>query len=447
MSGDIQAAASAARQAALALAQASEEERNNAIEAIAKALEANAREIVEANVRDMEAAEKLQAEGKLSQALVKRLKMDAQKLNTEVIVGVWSVVDQEDPLGKTLAATELDEGLNLYRVSVPIGVIGVIFEARPDALVQIATLCLKSGNAVMLKGGSEALQTNRVLAEIIQEATGGLPGIPEGWLYLLEEREEVRAILNLHHLIDLIIPRGGNDLVQYIMANTKIPVMGHADGICHVYVDAAADLEKAKKITLDAKTQYSGGGVCNAVETLLVHREIARAFVPEMVKIFREAGVEVRGDEATVSLCRDGIIPATEEDWETEYLDLVISIRVIEDLEDAIEHINRYSSHHTDAIVTEDRPSASRFLQGVDSASVLHNASTRFADGFRYGLGAEVGVSTNRLHSRGPVGLEGLVIYKYIIEGTGHIAGDYIGGEARTFIHRRLKESWTPGES
>ncbi|MCZ6633831.1 MAG: glutamate-5-semialdehyde dehydrogenase, partial [bacterium] len=297
MSEVIQAAARTAREAALALGQASEEERNGALEAIAHALEANEQKIVEANARDLEAAEKLQAEGKISQALVKRLILDAQKLKTEVIVGVWSVADQEEPLGKTLAATELDEGLNLYRVSVPIGVLGIIFESRPDALVQIATLCLKSGNAVMLKGGSEAFHTNRALGEVIVGATRGLPGIPEGWLHVLEAREDVLAILNLHHLIDLIIPRGGNELVQYIMENTKIPVMGHADGLCHVYVDAAADLEKAERISLDAKTQYPGGGVCNAVETLLVHQEIAKAFVSEMVRIFHRAGVEVRGDE------------------------------------------------------------------------------------------------------------------------------------------------------
>jgi glutamate-5-semialdehyde dehydrogenase len=298
---------------------------------------------------------------------------------------------------------------------VPIGVIGIIFESRPDALVQIATLCLKSGNAVMLKGGSEAFYSNRALGEVIVEATRGLPGIPEGWLSAMEAREDVRAILDLHHLIDLVIPRGGNELVQYIMENTKIPVMGHADGLCHVYVDAAADLEKAERICLDAKTQYADGGVCNAVETLLVHREIAKAFVPEMVRIFHQVGVEVRGDEATVSLCRDGVIAATEEDWETEYLDLIVSIRVVDDLEDAIAHINRYSSHHTDSIVTENQAAANRFLQAIDSASVLHNASTRFADGFNYGLGAEVGISTNRLHSRGPVGLEGLAIFMVII--------------------------------
>ncbi len=442
MADDIRAGAEAARAAALALAQTSEGERKAALEAIAGALEANAERILEANRRDLAAAEGLVAEGKLTPALVGRLKVDEEKLEKEIVVGVRSVAGQPEPIGKTLMAMELDEGLKLYRVSVPIGVIGVIFESRPDALVQIGTLCLKSGNAVLLKGGSEALQTNRVLADVMLEATRGLPGIPEGWMHLLEAREEVRAILDLHDLIDLIIPRGGNELVQYIMSNTKIPVMGHADGICHVYVDAAADLVKAKRICLDAKTQYVA--VCNAVETVLVHREIAEAFLPDMVRVLRENGVEVRGDETTRKLGGEAVGAATEADWATEYLDLIVSVKVVEDLESAIDHINRYGSHHTDAIVTEDRSAASRFLQGVDAASALHNASTRFADGFRYGLGAEVGISTNRLHSRGPVGLEGLVIYKYILEGEGQIVGEYSGENARTFTHRPLSEAWTP---
>ncbi len=433
MADDIKAAARTARQAALTLSQTTEKQRNAALEAIAQALHANRDRILDANKRDLIAAEKMLAQGEITLPLIKRLKVDAEKLDSEIIVGVHSVAAQEDPIGKTQAATELDEGLNLYRVTVPIGVIGVVFESRPDALVQIATLCLKSGNAVMLKGGSEAFHTNRALAEIMIAATADLGGIPEGWMHLLEAREEVAAILELHDLIDLIIPRGGNELVQHIMNNTKIPVMGHADGICHVYVDKAADIERAKRIALDAKVQYVS--VCNAVETLLVHRDIASTFVPEMVNIYRDADVEVRGDAAVLELS-EGVLPATETDWRTEYLDMIISVKIVDDLDEAILHINHYSSHHTDAIVTEDQQAAQRFLQAVDSASVLHNASTRFADGFRYGLGAEVGISTNRLHSRGPVGLEGLVIYKYVVTGDGHIAGDYIGENARTFTHR-----------
>lgn len=442
MSDEIRARAEGARAAALQLSNASEKERNAALEAIAKGLEANAFAILEANRRDLEAADVLLAEGRLTGALVGRLKVDDVKLRNEIIRGVHSVKAQADPIGRTLAATEMDHGLNVYKVSVPIGVLGIVFESRPDALVQIATLCLKSGNAVLLKGGSEAFHTNRALANVLIASTRGLPGIPDGWMHLMEAREEVQAMLDLHDLIDLIIPRGGNELVQHIMQNTRIPVMGHADGICHVYVHAAADVEKAKRICLDAKTQHPSG--CNAVETLLVDRDIAGEFLPEMVGIYRRNGVEVRGDESTRSLAGGEVTAASEEDWGTEYLDMVISVKVVNGDREAVDHINRYSSNHTDAIVTEDRAVASRFLREVDSASTLHNASTRFADGFRYGLGAEVGISTNRLHSRGPVGLEGLVIYKYIIEGNGQVAGDYLGKDAKEFTHRHLAEAWTP---
>ena len=377
----------------------------------------------------------------LAMPLVKRLKVDADKVD-EIVTGVQSVRQQSDPLGETLKATELDEGLRLYRVSVPIGVIGVIFESRPDALVQIATLCLKSGNAALLKGGSEALETNRVLAKLILDATKGMPGIPEGWMHLMEAREEVRALLDLHDDVDLIIPRGGNDLVQYIMDNTKIVVMVHADGICHVYVDAAAELAKAMKVCVDAKVQYPA--VCNAAETILVHRDVAVALLPELVAKLQSQGVEVRGDEGVRAVVSEDVVPATEADWATEYLDLIVSIRVVDGLDQAVDHINRYGSHHTDAILTEDATVANRFLRAVDSASVVHNASTRFADGFRYGLGAEVGISTNRLHSRGPVGLDGLVIYKYVLLGDGQVAGDYVGPSARPFLHRPLDSSWNP---
>jgi glutamate-5-semialdehyde dehydrogenase len=443
MVGDIEAAARAARKAVLGLSQAGEAARNDALEAIAMALLIHQDKILAANARDVEAAQRGVAEGKLAAPLLGRLKLDEAKLKGEIVFGVRSVASQEDPIGKTLATTELDEGLNVYRVSVPIGVIGVIFESRPDALVQIACLCLKSGNAIMLKGGSEALHSNRALADVMIAATRGLPGIPDGWMHLLEAREDVAEILDLHNLIDLIIPRGGNDLVQYIMGHTKIPVMGHADGICHVYVDKDADLEQARRIVLDSKTQYVS--VCNAAETLLVHREIAGDFLPEMVQDFVTHGVEVRGDETVQRLGPD-VVAAAKTDWATEYLDLVISVKVVADLDEAIGHINTYGSHHTDAIVTENQKAASHFLQAVDSASVMHNASTRFADGFRYGLGAEVGISTIRLHSRGPVGLEGLVIYKYVVEGQGQIVADYVGENGKKFTHRKLDARWTPNK-
>ncbi|MYD59575.1 MAG: glutamate-5-semialdehyde dehydrogenase [Gemmatimonadetes bacterium] len=444
MADDIKAAARTARQAALTLSQATKKQRNAALEAIAQALHTNRDHILEANKRDQAAAEKMLAQGEITLPLIKRLKVDDEKLDSEIIVGVRSVAAQEDPIGKTQAATELDEGLNLYRVTVPIGVIGVVFESRPDALVQIATLCLKSGNAVMLKGGSEAFHTNRALAEIMVAATADLDGIPEGWMHLLETREEVAGILELHDLIDLIIPRGGNEFVQHIMNNTKIPVMGHADGICHVYVDKDADLKKAVRIAIDSKTQYAA--VCNAAETLLVHAEIARNFFATAIQQLTDQGVLIRGDARTLDLAAsaDALTPASDSDWSTEYLDYVLSVKVVDSVEEAIAHINEYSSHHTDSIVTEDQQAAKKFLQAVDSASVIHNASTRFADGFRYGLGAEVGISTNRLHSRGPVGLEGLVIYKYVVTGEGHIADDYIGENAKTFTHRKLDVAWRP---
>jgi glutamate-5-semialdehyde dehydrogenase len=441
MADDIRAAAQTARLASRVLAQATGSERSAALEAMALAIQSRSTEVLDANALDMAAADELLAQGKLSQALIDRMKLSESKIANTIIIGVRSVAGQPDPIGHTQAATELDKGLKLYRVSVPIGVIGVVFESRPDALVQIATLCLKSGNAVLLKGGSECRNTNRVLGQILVEATSGLPGIPDGWLHMLEAREEVQAILDLDDCIDLIIPRGGNELVQHIMANTKIPVMGHADGICHVYVDRWADLKKANEIVLDAKTDYPSA--CNAVETLLVHGKVADAFLPLARKTLEAAGVELRLDQRSLEILGKGTA-ASENDWATEYLDLILSVKVVSDVEEAIDHANRYGSHHTEAIVTEDKGTASRFLQAVDAASTLQNASTRFADGFRYGLGAEVGISTNRLHSRGPVGLEGLMIYKYILKGDGHVAGTYQGEDPKSFTHVTLEEEWIP---
>ncbi|MFT7695220.1 MAG: glutamate-5-semialdehyde dehydrogenase [Candidatus Latescibacterota bacterium] len=438
---DVSEMAQKARAASRRLAVASAAARNAALEAIAVALEANEEKILAANAEDVAAAAEMVARGELGEPLLKRLDLSGHKFASTVAM-VRSIIAQPEPLGQTQSATELDEGLALYRVSVPIGVIGVIFESRPDALVQIACLCLKSGNAVLLKGGSEAAKSNAVLAEVMIEATRSLAEMPVGWMALLAGREEVRALLDEHDNIDLIIPRGGNEFVQYIMNNTNIPVMGHADGICHVYVDKAADIDKAIAIAVDSKTQYVS--VCNAAETLLVHQDIAEAFMPRAVVALREKQVELRGDErARVAAQANGQMqPAAEEDWKTEYLDYILSVRVVDDLDAAVAHINEYGSHHTDSIVTEDKAAARAFLQQVDAASVVHNASTRFADGFRYGLGAEVGISTNRLHSRGPVGLEGLTIYKYVLEGDGHVVDSYEGDGARSFTHKPLSASW-----
>jgi len=419
--------AESARRASITLAAATSEEKNRALAEIAGALAAGTKDIIAANRVDMERSEK----ENLASPLLKRLKFDEGKIR-EVIQGIESLIALPDPVGITQAATELDEGLELYRVSCPIGVIGVIFESRPDALVQISTLCLKSGNGVLLKGGSEALETNRAMAAIIARAAERA-GMPAGWLHLLETRADVKEMLALDDLIDLVIPRGSNEFVRYIMDNSNIPVLGHADGICHLYVDARADVAMAVKIAVDSKTQYVA--VCNALETLLVHRDIAMEFLPALKKDMDGRGVELLGCERTRSVIEAS--PATEEDWKTEYLDCRLSVRVVDSLDEAIDHINRYGSGHTDAIVTKEKTNALKFMDLVDSGNVFWNCSTRFSDGFRYGLGAEVGISTNKIHARGPVGLEGLLIYKYKLIGSGQIVADYaVGG--KKFTHRKL---------
>jgi len=348
---------------------------------------------------------------------------------------VKAVAKLEDPVGKTLSKTELDKNLILEKVSVPIGVIACIFESRPEAVVQISALAIKSGNAVLLKGGSEALNTNKVLAEIIRKSIVDNEGIPIDSVQLLETREQVNKILKMDEFIDLIIPRGSNKFVKYIQNNTKIAVLGHSEGICHVYVDKDASLDKAIKISFDAKCQYPA--VCNAMETLLVHKDIAKTFLPLIARAYAKAKVELIGDKETVKILKN-IKTATEEDWRTEYTDLILSIKVVKDADEAITHINKYGSGHTDAIVTQNKETANKFMKLVDSSSVAWNASTRFADGFRYGLGAEVGISTNKIHARGPVGLEGLVIYKYLLVGDGHIVAEYAGDKAKKFTHKKI---------
>jgi glutamate-5-semialdehyde dehydrogenase len=327
--------------------------------------------------------------------------------------------------------------LELYKVSVPIGVIGVIFESRPDALVQISSLCLKSGNSVLLKGGREASRTNRILADTIVQASLQA-GIPDGWLGLLETRSDVAEMLALDESIDLIIPRGSNAFVKHIMDNTHIPVLGHADGICHVYIDKSADVNMAVKIALDSKTQYVA--VCNAAETILVHQESAEAVLPKLKAALEAKGVALRGCDVTQRIIVAA--SAVEEDWRTEYLDLIISIKVVPDMAAALNHINTYGSGHTDVIVTSDKTRAIRFMNLVDTANAFWNCSSRFSDGFRYGLGAEVGISTNKLHARGPVGLEGLVIYQWRMLGNGHIVADYSGDNAKGFTHRKLNKTF-----
>lgn len=398
-----------------------EEIRNLALEKISQNLLVKKELIFSANREDLQKAE----ETGLPDPIIKRLRFDESKLN-DVIEGIAGLIGLPDPLFHTLLKRQLDDNLILKKVSCPIGVIGVIFESRPDALVQIASLCLKSGNCSILKGGSEAANTNRILFETIYEA-GVAAGIPGGFLTLLESRSDIDALLKCEGDIDLLIPRGSNAFVQYIMENSKIPVMGHADGVCHVYADKSFDLKKAIPIIVDAKTQYVAA--CNAAETLLIHKDAAATLLPPLKEALDAAHVEVRGCPLTQKII--DCLPADSKDFETEYLDYILSVKVVENLEEAIAHINLYGSHHTDVIITEEEQAANTFMLLVDSAGVYHNCSSRFADGFRYGFGAEVGISTSKLHARGPVGLDGLVTYKYLLTGCGQIVADYAAGHSK----------------
>lgn len=392
--------------------------RNAALEKIAEALLTNKESIFEANEKDMERAKVEE----ISSAVIKRLKFSETKL-TDAVAGIHNLIELPDPLFQIQLKRQLDEGLTLVRETCPIGVIGVIFEARPDAMVQIASLCIKSGNCAILKGGSETRETNKVLFSLIYEAALS-SGLPEGCLFQAQMRDEIAELLACHESVDLLIPRGSNAFVQYIMNNTKIPVLGHADGICHIYVDKDFDLEKAIPVIIDAKTQYTAA--CNAVETLLVHKDALDRLMPPLQKAFEEYRISLRATQDIAD--KYGSEVATEEDFATEYLDLIISAKAVDNIDEAIWHINRYGSHHTDCIITEDIKAAEYFMRMVDSAGVYQNCSTRFADGFRYGFGAEVGISTGKIHARGPVGLEGLVTYKYKLFGSGQIVGDYAEG-------------------
>lgn len=411
--------AEAARKASRQLAAVSLETRNAALLAIADGIDAHKEEIMQANALDVAQA----TEENLSAPLLSRLKVNETKCQ-RMIDGLRALAELPDPLGHVQYAKELSPGLNLYRVACPIGVVGVIFESRPDALVQISSLCLKSGNAVLLKGGREALRTNIVLTRIINEATEKA-GVPAGWCDLLQSREDVSEMLGLHRLIDLIIPRGSNAFVEYIMRNSQIPVLGHAEGLCHVYVDEEIDLQQAVKVAVDSKTQNLS--VCNAAETMLVNRKIAAEFLPVLAEQLQAKGTEVRGDARVQSLI--GCLPASEEDWQTEYLDNIISIKIVDSMDEAIEHINHYGSHHTDSILSASAANAERFMTLVDSADVFWNCSTRFSDGFLFGFGAEVGIATGKIHARGPMGMEGLCTYKYRLYGSGQTLSELNGGQ------------------
>lgn len=421
-----------AKQASYHLASLSEETKNAALAAIADNLEKNAEKIFNANQKDLLAAKVLVENGEISQAVYGRLKLDENKLR-DMIQGIRDVKNLPDPVNKKLWAMKLDDGLDLYKVSCPIGVIGVIFEARPDVIVQISSLAVKSANAVILKGGKEALNTNIVIFELIESALNTVKGFPKNAVNQVFSREDVSQMLKMDDYIDLIIPRGGNSLVKFIKENTKIAVLGHADGICHIYVDKMADWEKAVPIIVDAKTQYPSA--CNAVETVLIHKDIAKEFLPVLMIALKKSGVKVRGDEISQNICPE--IEAAGNLWAHEHSDLILAVKIVDNLLDAVKHVNTYGSGHTDCIITEDEKACEVFMNLVDSAGVYCNASTRFADGFRYGFGAEVGISTNKTHARGPVGLEGLTIYKYKLFGCGQVVGDYVKGE-KSFKHEKI---------
>jgi glutamate-5-semialdehyde dehydrogenase len=417
------------RQAAQTLASLSAEAKNRAIEAVAMALEANATAIVAANQADCDAA----VADHLAKPLYGRLKLDRVKLEG-AIAGLRDVARLPDPVGTVQIHRELDAGLVLTRRAVPLGVLGVIFEARPDAVMQISALAIKSGNGVILKGGREAVRSCTALVQAIKQGLAAA-GVDPAVVQLLTTREETRALLDLEGYVDLIIPRGSNAFVRFVQENTRIPVLGHADGICQLYIDREADLEQAIAIALDAKTTYPSA--CNAIETLLIHQDMAATGLPALVEALHQARVELRGDEAARQIV-SALVPATEDDWTTEYSDLILAIKVVASVEEAIAHINTYGSRHTEAIVTRNLATAAHFMERVDAAGVFHNCSTRFADGFRYGFGAEVGISTQKMPPRGPVGLEGLVTYKYQLVGDGHVSSTYSGSDAKPFTHRDL---------
>lgn len=416
------------RDCARQLAVLSTDAKNQAIEAIAQALESATTEILAANAADCQAA----ATADISKPLYNRLKLDEMKLKA-AIAGVRDVGHLSDPVGALQIHRQLDDGLILKRVTCPLGVLGVIFEARPDAAIQISSLAIKSGNGVILKGGQEAARSCEAIVRAIHQGLAKT-AVPGAVVQLLTTREQTMSLLQMDQYVDLIIPRGSNSFVRFVQDNTRIPVLGHAEGICHLYVDQAADIGKAVEIAVDAKTHYPAA--CNAIETLLVHKRIAPTFLPLVAAALQERNVELRGDEQSRDIL--DIPGATETDWVTEYSDLILSIKIVDSLSEAIAHINSHGSGHTDAIATEDSTAAATFLAQVNAAGVYHNCSTRFADGFRYGFGAEVGISTQQMPPRGPVGLEGLVTYKYQLTGEGHIAATYTGASAKSFNHQDL---------
>ena len=406
--------------------------KNYALSEIAKNIEKRKSEIFEANNKDLENAKELLNNKKISLSMLNRLKLDDNKM-IDIISGIKDVIKLEEPINKILTETELDDNLILKKVSCPIGLIAVIFEARPDVISQISSLCIKSSNAVILKCGSEGENTNKIIFEIINQVLSDIKEFPKNSVNLVFSREDIKNILSMDKYIDLIIPRGSNDLVQYIKSNTNIPVLGHADGICHLYIDESANIENALKICLDSKAQYPSA--CNSVETILINKNIANEFLKKLYSLFKENEIKINGDEEVKKILYDiGIV----KDWHKEYGDKEVSLKIVDNVEEAYKHINKYSSHHTDSIISENKENIEKFMTFVDSANVYSNVSTRFSDGFRYGFGAEVGISTNKTHARGPVGLEGLTIYKYKLFGNYQIVDDYVSHKS-SFKHKRIK--------
>jgi glutamate-5-semialdehyde dehydrogenase len=418
------------------MAETTEKQREAALRVYAELLEEHRERVEAANSEDVEAAEQAVEVGEMREALLDRLPLTGAKFD-QAVEGVRAVAELDDPLGRAERATKLDEGLELRQVRVPIGVLGVVFESRPDAAVQLAALSIRSGNAILLKGGSEAQRTNDALLDLARQALDEA-GLPTDAVVPLTERSEVQQLLDLDDLVDLIVPRGSSRLVRFVQENTHIPVLGHEEGVCHTFVDGSAALDQALEVCLDAKLDYPAA--CNATETFLVHEAIASEFVPRLVEALQVEGVEVRAGEAARRRAPEAE-RATGEDLGHEFGDLVCALRVVGGLSEAIDHVNEHSSGHTDAILTTDETAADRFVEAVDSAGVYVNASTRFADGYRYGLGAEVGVSTGKTHARGPVGVEGLTTTKWVLHGEGHRAGDYRGENKREFVHEPIEEA------
>jgi len=428
---DLQCAAAAAKQSSRQLAVLGAEAKHRILQNVAAGIEGSAEAIFEANRQDVIAARNQSSQNGISSSALARMTLSEEKL-LQMARSVNVVSGLEDPVGKILLQSELDDGLKLTKISCPFGVILAVVEARPDAVVQLSALAFMSGNALMIKAGAEIARTTEVLLGVFESAYERA-GISADALVNVKSREELHELLKLDHCIDLVVPRGSSELVRFISSNTRIPVLGHADGVCHIYVDAAADLNLATSVILDSKIQAPA--TCNAVETVLTDRRIASGFVPKLVKLLQLGGVKVRGCKKTRTIYRDGVDLVNDDEWHTEYGSLTIALRVVESCDEAITHVNHFGSHHTDSIVTEDQHAAAKFLREVDSAGVFHNVSTRFSDGYRYGFGAEVGIATGKLHARGPVGLEGLVTYKYTLVGKGQCVSQYIGPRARKFKH------------